>query len=252
MRCVDEHGESTQSTFWESEAQNWIAWARTPGHDSYWEYSPAFFRDIVPKAGRRTLEVACGEGRVTRDLERLGHEMFAIDASPSLIQAAHESHAGGRYIAADAARLPFADGSFDLVVAYNSLMDMDEMPGAVREAARVLEPEGRLCICVTHPIADAGKFARREADAPFVIGGDYLNTRIFDETFERAGLTMRFRGFTHSMESYARALETAGLLIERLREPAQRDDIVGSDPSERRWQRLPNFLFIRALKPKAS
>ena len=47
---VDEHGETTQSAFWESEASNWIAWARTPGHDSYWEYSEAFFRDIVPKA----------------------------------------------------------------------------------------------------------------------------------------------------------------------------------------------------------
>ena len=227
--CVDKHGEMPQSTFWESEARNWIAWARTPGHDSYWEYSPAFFRDIVPKAGRRTLEVGCGEGRVTRDLVRLGHPMVSVDASPLLIQAAHESHAGGRYITADAARLPFADGSFDLVVAYNSLMDMDEMPGAVREAERVLTPQGRLCICVTHPIADAGKFARKEADAPFVIEGDYLNTGLFDETFERAGLTMRFRGLIHSIESYARALEEAGLLIERLRESAQRDDVVASD-----------------------
>jgi SAM-dependent methyltransferase/GNAT superfamily N-acetyltransferase len=238
------------SAFWESEARNWIAWARTPGHDSYWEYSPAFFRDIVPKADRRTLEVGCGEGRVTRDLERLGHPMVSVDASPSLIQAAHESHAGGRYIMADAARLPFADGSYDLVVAYNSLMDMDDMPGAVREAARVLGPGSRLCICVTHPIADAGKFARKEADAPFVIEGDYLNRGFFDETVQRAGLTMRFRGLTHSIESYARALEDAGLVIERLREPAQRDDVVASEPAEARWQRIPNFLFIRALKPR--
>jgi len=33
-----------------------------------------------------------------------------------------------------------ADGSFDLVVAYNSLMDVEDMPTTVREAARVLEP----------------------------------------------------------------------------------------------------------------
>ncbi|MGA9159889.1 MAG: hypothetical protein WB297_03340 [Actinomycetota bacterium] len=63
---------------------------------------------------------------------------------------------------------------------------------------------------------------------------------------------MRFRGFTHSIESYARALEEAELLIERLREPAQQDDVVASNPAERRWQRLPNFLFIRALKAKTS
>ena len=35
--------------------------------------------------------------------------------------------------------LPFDDRSFDLVVAYNSLMDFDDMPGAVSEAGRVLE-----------------------------------------------------------------------------------------------------------------
>lgn len=114
---------------------------------------------------------------MARDLERLGHEVFAIDTSPSLIRAAHESRAGERYAQADAGRLPFADDGFDLVVAYNSLMDMEDMPAAVREAARVLEPGGQLCICVTHPIADAGKFARKEAEAPFVIEGDYLDTR---------------------------------------------------------------------------
>jgi hypothetical protein len=63
---------------------------------------------------------------------------------------------------------------------------------------------------------------------------------------------MRFRGFTHSIESYAWALEDTGLLIERLREPAQRDDVVASDPAEARWQRIPNFLFIRAVKAKTN
>jgi len=47
---------------WEREARNWIAWARTPGPDSYWEYSPSFFQ-IVPPPGRATLEIGCGEGR---------------------------------------------------------------------------------------------------------------------------------------------------------------------------------------------
>ena len=40
------------------------------------------------------------------------------------------------------------------MVAYNSLMDVADMPGAVAEAARVLQPGRPLCICVTHPTAD--------------------------------------------------------------------------------------------------
>jgi SAM-dependent methyltransferase len=246
---VDERGDLNQIAFWESEAENWIAWARAPGHDAYWEYSPLFFRDIVPPPGRRTLEIGCGEGRVTRDLQGLGHRMSSMDSSASLISASKDLDPGGRYVRADAASVPFADSSFDLVVAYNSLMDMEDMTEAVHEAARVLEPGGLFCICVTHPVGDAGKFQRRAADAAFVIEGNYLEDGPFDETFERAGLVMRFRGFTHSIEAYGRALESAGFLIERLREPAQRNDVVASDPVERRWQRLPMFLFIKALKP---
>src|SRR3981081_4046880 len=48
---------------WEREAENWIRWARTPGHDAYWYYRDAFFDAIVPHGGGRALEGGCGEGR---------------------------------------------------------------------------------------------------------------------------------------------------------------------------------------------
>ena len=54
---------------------------------------------------------------------------------------------------------------------------------------------------------------------------------------------MEFAGWTHDLEHYSGTFHAAGLLIERLREPA--------DPKEEasRWKRIPNFLFIRCLKP---
>ncbi len=128
---------------WEAEAENWIRWARMPGHDAYWRYREAFFA-LVPPAGRATLEVGCGEGRVARDLAARGHHVTGIDSSPTLLRAAREADPEGRYELADAAALPFADDAFDLVVAYNSLMDVHDMPAAVREAARVLAPGGAL------------------------------------------------------------------------------------------------------------
>lgn len=240
---------STHRAFWESQASNWIAWARTPDHDAYWDYSPAFFREIVPQPGERTLEIGCGEGRVSRDLERLGHTVTAIDGSPTLVAAAAEADPQGSYLLADAAALPFPDSSFDVVVACNSLMDMDDMPGVVKEAARIMASQARLCICVTHPMSDVGGFREREPEAPFVIEGGYLTSGLFDQTFERAGMVMRFRGQTHPLEAYTKALERAGLLIERITEPAQTDEAVEADAAERRWQRLPMFLFLRALKP---
>jgi SAM-dependent methyltransferase len=144
--------------------------------------------------------------------------------------------------------MPFPDSSFDLVVAYNSLMDVADMPGAVREAARVLDRGGRLCMSVTHPLADAGAFASEDPDAPFLVSGSYFGRRRYEGTFERDGLRMTFRGWCYPLEDYAKALEQAGLVVEAIREPAAPDALLAARPSAERWRRLPMFLFMRAVK----
>ena len=238
------------STGWESRAQEWLAWARTPGFDAYWSYREAFFA-LVPQADGRTLEVGCGEGRVTRDLAARGHRVTALDASPTLLRAAAERDPGGEYVLGAAEALPFADATFDLVVAYNVLMDVADMAAAVAEAARVLAPGGRFCATVTHPFADAGMWAHGAGDAPFVVEDSYLGARSFAMTMERGGLTMRFDGMTYPLEDYARALEGAGLVVEAIREPAPAPDAEQrlEAAGRARWSRLPMFLMWRAAKP---
>ena len=139
----------------------------------------------------------------------------------------------------------------DLVVAYNSLMDVADMPAAVREAARVLDAGGRFCICVTHPLSNAGGFSGEEPDAAFIIDDSYLEQRPFEGYGERGGLRITFRGQCYPLEAYARALEGAGFLIETLREPAASAQVAAEQPSYRRWQRLPMYLHLRAVKPKS-
>ena len=240
----------TGASDWEAEAENWIRWARTPGHDSYWYYRDAFFQDMIPQSGWHTLDLGCGEGRVARDLVARGHRVVGIDTSTTLLRHARDADGKCRYVQADAMGLPFGDETFDLVVAYNTLMDVDDMPAAVREAARVLVSGGRLCASVTHPLTDAGMFTSHEPDAPFVIEGSYLeDRRRFEGPFERDGLTITFRGWCYPLESYARALEDAGFAIERVREPAAGDLAMQKfGASEERWRRVPLFLQFRARK----
>ena len=229
---------------WEAQAESWIAVARAD-HDSYWFYRDFFF-ELVPDPRGRAVEIGCGEGRVTRDLKERGHDVAGVDASPTLVAAARTLDSAGEYVVSDAARLPFEDGAFDLAVAYNSLMDIDDMAGAVREAWRVLKPGSRFCICVTHPINDAGWFEDGEPGAAFHMDV-YRGRRRYDETLTRSGTTMRFVGWCYPLEDYTRALEDAGFLIEAFREPAvDRSEI---SPRGARRLRIPNFLFIRALKP---
>jgi SAM-dependent methyltransferase len=222
----------------EERAEGWLAWARTPGFDAYWIYRDAFFA-LVPEPGAKTLEIGCGEGRVARDLAERGHRVTGLDASPTLVRAAAEADPGGTYLVGAAEALPFADGSFDLVIAYNALMDVQDMPAAVAEAARVLAPGGRLCACVTHPIPDAGTW--REDDTLAIVE-DYLEPRFMSIPIERDGLSFTFEGWAFPLEAYTRALEEAGLLIEALREPA--------DPAGGKWARLPMFLMWRAVKAR--
>lgn len=223
---------------WEKQADNWLAWARTPGFDAYWQYSPVFF-ELVPPPHGRTLEVGCGEGRVARDLAARGHRVTGVDSTARLVSLAKEADSTSDYARCDGAALPFRDSSFDLVVFYNSLMDIDDMDAAVLEASRVLRPAGKLCVCVTHPTADAGSFESREPDAPFVIRASYLGPRRwFEGSAERDGLRMDFSGWAYTLEHYFVAMERAGLAVEALLEPA----------GEARWGRIPNFLMWRAAK----
>jgi SAM-dependent methyltransferase len=235
---------------WEENAGAWVEWARAPGHDSYWRFHRDLFLEILPPPSGRTLDLGCGEGRLARDLAALGHDVVGVDLSPTMVTAAREAAPEMELHVANAAALPFEDGSYGLVVAFMSLQDVDDLPGTIREAGRVLVPGGRFCLAIVHPFSSAGKFAEREADAPFVIEGSYLDESRTDLTVERDGLVMRFVSRHAPLETYVDELTAAGLLIERLREPKLPDSGF-VDSSGRRWQRMPLFLHLRALKPEA-
>ena len=230
---------------WEPEGENWIRWARTPGFDAYWYFRDAVFDAVLPPPSGRALEVGCGEGRVTRDLVERGHDVVALDPARTLARAAADADSTGRYAIADGHELPFPDDGFDLVVSYNVLQNVADLPRAVREINRVLKPGGALCVCVIHPVTDLGDF-EDHADGPrFTLRERYFDARRIEETEERDGISMTFRGWTYPLEDYMRALETAGLRIDRIREPRP----SGHPERYDRWLDVPLFLALRAIKP---
>jgi SAM-dependent methyltransferase len=220
---------------WEAHAAEWIEWARAPGHDSYWRFHRDQFLRLLPPPGRQTIDIGCGEGRLTRHLKELGHHVIGVDASSSLVAAARELDPKMDVRLADAAALPFDNAIADLAIAFMSLHDIDAMTAAVRETARVLESGGRLCLAIVHPINSAGRFETERADAGFVIKGDYLQPFRFADTIQRDGLSMTFHSRHRPLESYLLALEESGFLIEALREPSVPDLAITSE-SGRRWQ----------------
>jgi SAM-dependent methyltransferase len=233
---------------WHRQAAEWARFVRTPDYDRTNErFNLPRLLELLPPPGRATLDVGCGEGRTGRALLALGHRVVAVDSSPAMVALAAETQEA---LVADAAALPFPDGSFDLVTAFMSMMDMDDPDGAVREAGRVLEPGGRFCFCITHPINTAGRFEAREPDAPFRIRGSYFEERRADETWERDGIRIEFAARHRPIQAWSRALEAAGFLIEALREhPFPRE--AWRNEGSARWARMPLFLHVRAVKRDA-
>jgi len=234
---------------WESEARNWASIARTPGNDrSHENINLPVLLDLLPAPGRRALDLACGEGRLGRLLQTLHYQIIGADASPTMIQFAAAHARSAPVVLADATQLPFADETFDLVVAYMCLHDIDDMPRAIYEAARVLEPSGCLCAAIPHPINTAGSFQGNDAAAPFVISGSYLDRAPLTMVIDRGGVRLTFHSEHRPLHAYIQALAAAGLLTETIREVGSPAQVIAQDPAAQRWQRIPLFLHLRAIK----
>jgi SAM-dependent methyltransferase len=235
----------TLSDFWEGQAEAWVRWARTPGHDTYWRFHRDCFLGLVPPPGRLTVDVGCGEGRLARDLKLLGHTVLALDRSPTMVRHARQADPGLDVREGDAQALPLDDHQADLVISFMSLMNTDDLGAAVREAARVLQSGGRYCVAITHPLNTSGAFESEDPDAPFMIEGSYFEHATKEVPVERDGLEMTFLDAHRPLVEYFRALEDAGFLVERMREVA--DSGPAPRPSGLRWRRIPLFLNLRAV-----
>jgi SAM-dependent methyltransferase len=229
---------------WDDNAEAWILWARTPGHDSYWRFHRDTFLPLVPAPGRITLDIGCGEGRVSRDLARLGHTVIGVDVSSVMaVSASTHADARGPVLVGDAAALPLPNAVADCVVAFMSLQDIDAMELAIAEAGRVLCRGGHLLIAIAHQTNTAGKFVGAGAIdiPPFVIEGSWFERKALADTCERGGLTMTFHSEHRPLRDYSDALADARFLIERIRE------VEDPDPEDK-WHRIPLFLHLRAVK----
>jgi SAM-dependent methyltransferase len=236
MQPTDDDGQH-----WARVAAEWVAWARTPNHDAFWSYRAALAAFLRPGTGA-ALDLGCGEGRVSRELTALGYHVIAFDPVGELLAAAAEARSASHYVRADAAALPFRDAYFDLVVAYNVLMDVPDVPAVVTEMRRVLRPTGRAIISIVHPFADRGRFADSTPDAPFVVRGSYFGRERFEGVEQRGGLRMHFAGWSQPVEDYAEALSDAGFAITGLREPVP-DLSIGGEHL-RHGTRMPFFLWL--------
>lgn len=100
-------------------------------------------------AGKRVLDVACGEGYGTALLARHAAHVTGVDVSEQAIahaRAAYAALANVAFARASCTRLPLADASVDVAVSFETLEHIAEQERFVDELARVLRPDGVLLL----------------------------------------------------------------------------------------------------------
>jgi ubiquinone/menaquinone biosynthesis C-methylase UbiE len=256
--------------YWEANAETWTRHARA-GYDIYRDAlnTPAFLAMLPPVDGLCGLDIGCGEGSNTRQLARLGANMRAIDVAPTFIRharAAEETEPLGiAYAIADGTSLPFADASFDFATAFMSLMDMPDQARALREAQRVLRPEGFLQFSILHPcFVPPYRRVLRNADGTtraIEIAGYFDSTdgRVDRFWFESLPKEERERvppfqtpRFHRTLSDWIAMIREAGLTIERFGEPSATPELAEAVPVVEDTRVAPLFLHIRATKPAAT
>jgi SAM-dependent methyltransferase len=234
---------------WETHADWWIE-GFTEGAD------PEYEEQILPLAAAelsgatRILDVGCGDGQVSRRAAAQGAEVIGIDPTWNCVSVAH-ARGGVGFAQAGAAALPFADASFDAVVAclvFEHIRDVDE---AIAEVARVLQPGGRFCFFLNHPLLqtpNSGWIDDYILDPPeqYWRIGPYLVESEADEEVEKDV----FIPFIHRpLSRYVNTLAEHGLLIERMLEPAPPQGFLDRAEEYAEAATIPRLLYLRTRKP---
>jgi len=203
---------------YDATASRWVR--REPTSLSDFTGRPRTLELCQPVAGRRVLDLGCGEGYCARRLIAMGAaEVIGIDSSAQMIAAARSEEEreplGIRYEIGDAMRLEhIEDGAFDLVLAmflFNYL-EIEATRRCMAEVARVLRPGGRFVFAVPHP---ALPFMRDE-EPPFYFsvdqGGYFSNRdrRFPGKIWKRDGTELEVQCVHKTFEDYFAALAAAG------------------------------------------
>lgn len=254
--------------FWNENAEAWTALARA-GFDIYRDYlnTPAFF-DILPDINNLSgIDIGCGEGYNTRLLAQKGASLKAIDISEIFIEKAKEAQEyllpDIEYLVASATNLPFQNAYFDFATSFMCLMDIPNPDKALKEAYRVLKPNGFLQFSITHPCfttpfrKNLRNINNHKTYAVEI--GDYfkhLDGRIDEWIFGEApdDLKNKFSKFktpvfNRTLTQWFNAILNAGFLIEQINEPYANDETVNKQPALQDTQIVAYFLHIRCRKP---
>lgn len=115
------------------------------GIDNFWRKD--LVRMLDGSVSKRTLDICCGTGDLTRQLVKGGAELFSLDFSFNMLKKGVEKGwLSGENISADAGKLPFKNESFDFLTIAFGIRNIPDVDNFLSESLRTLKPGGKLLI----------------------------------------------------------------------------------------------------------
>jgi SAM-dependent methyltransferase len=188
--------------------------------------------------GLTVLDAACGPGFYLEELRARGAEAVGCDASPRMVDLAHRRVGDAVELHVHALEEPFdwmADESIDVVLCALAYHYLNDRPGFLAEAFRMLRPGGSMVISTHHPTADWLR-----------LGGSYFDVETVTETWSRGWEITTWR---MPLSQLTGEFAAAGFVIDRLVEPTPEPEMARTHPDA--FERLstePGFILFRLHK----
>ncbi len=197
----------------------------------------------------RVLDLACGQGRIARELARRGARAVGADISDVLLDRARaaelEEPLGIAYVNEDVTSdRALAAERFDAVACSHGLADIDDLDGALATVERVLRPGGRFVFSILHPC-----FPGWDEDTP----SSWPHAAGYDADgwwlARNPGIRGKVGSSHRPLSTYVNALVRRRLTIEEVAEPppgpTQRARQLAAQPDA---GPLPTFLVVRCRR----
>jgi 2-polyprenyl-3-methyl-5-hydroxy-6-metoxy-1,4-benzoquinol methylase len=266
LSCPHAHGalgvtKSEDLRAWNALADGWSEWVHHNDNRTY-VLDPAHLAQAGDVSGKQVLDAGCGEGRFARMLAERGAHVTALDFSPRMIEIAQgieeKQPLGIDYLVADMTDLTrFAGESFDLVVAYLSVIDVPDYEPALREIARVMRPDASFQFSVVHPcFMPPGATWEPVKPGTIPVTNDNKKYKKIDGYFPSRELRFKMWptapvetiNYHRTLTDYALDLRAAGLLIRDIKEPYPTEEVMAQRDYLREYYRAPAMMLIDCVK----
>ena len=202
----------------------------------------AILESLKGKKNLRILDAGCGEGYLCRSLAKQKHQVFGIDFSPKLIEAAKDlakkKPLGIKYLVGDFRKTSFPSSYFDTILSHQTINEIPNPQKAFQEFYRILKRRGELILLFLHPCfeVEPEKYFQKVTikKSYYLVSGIKSPSAYF---------------YLHlSLSGWIELLTNSGFLVKKIGEPHPPKKILKKNKWWQKNFKKPLFILIQAAK----